>query len=398
MKRAARVFSHPKENKTLDLFLTKQTSDKHSKLLPLTTFSILVSCLGALSFGFHLGSLNGSLSAIAKELNFNGDDFLQGLVVSSCLAGATPGSLIGGVIADSFGRKRALQFNSFPLLIGSIVCGFSHNVWSLIFGRFVIGVGVGLSSALVPLYIGEMSPIHVRGMMGSFNQIGICVGLLAAFILNAVMPGQYWRRFFWLGVVLAMMMGVGMGIISPESPRWLLQFNREKAINLAKKLWGPNGGYEIEPEQDVELSELKKQHDLQEQNILKNLDKHTIRVLCLGCIIFTIQQLSGINAIFYYSSSVFHKVGLKSEALASVGVGLINIMGTLLAAFLIDRMGRKKLLLFSLLVQGTAMIVMAMGLSIQSMQQVSGIIALIGTLVYVLAFAFQLVIQQCTQV
>eukprot|EP01026_Neomeris_dumetosa_P069667 TRINITY_DN6898_c0_g1_i3.p2 TRINITY_DN6898_c0_g1~~TRINITY_DN6898_c0_g1_i3.p2 ORF type:complete len:325 (+),score=36.70 TRINITY_DN6898_c0_g1_i3:119-1093(+) len=232
-----------------------------------------------------------------------------------------------------------------------------------------------------------MSPIHVRGMMGSFNQIGICVGLLAAFILNAVMPGQYWRRFFWLGVVLAMMMGVGMGIISPESPRWLLQFNREKAINLAKKLWGPNGGYEIEPEQDVELSELKKQHDLQEQNILKNLDKHTIRVLCLGCIIFTIQQLSGINAIFYYSSSVFHKVGLKSEALASVGVGLINIMGTLLAAFLIDRMGRKKLLLFSLLVQGTAMIVMAMGLSIQSMQQVSGIIALIGTLVYVLAFA-----------
>eukprot|EP01024_Parvocaulis_polyphysoides_P070379 TRINITY_DN8676_c0_g2_i3.p1 TRINITY_DN8676_c0_g2~~TRINITY_DN8676_c0_g2_i3.p1 ORF type:complete len:392 (+),score=39.70 TRINITY_DN8676_c0_g2_i3:565-1740(+) len=296
------------------------------------------------------------------------------------------GSLLGGVTADSLGRKRALQLNSIPLLIGSVISAIAQNIWILVFGRFVIGVGVGLSSALVPLYIGEMSAIHVRGMMGTFNQLGICVGLLAAFFINAVVPGSQWRQLFWVGVVMALCMGIGMGIICPESPRWLLQFDREKAVNLAKKLWGPNGGTELESPEDPEQNPQHQQKQLP-QNVLQNLDKHTIKMLWIGCIIFTIQQLSGINAIFYYSSSVFHKVGIKSEAYASVSVGLVNIFGTILATILIDQSGRKKLLLFSLIVQGAAMSIMAITLKMQFFQQFSGMIALSGTLIYVLAFA-----------
>lgn len=168
-----------------------------------------VACCGAFAFGYHLGVVNGPLEAIAKELGFAGNKALQGLVVSSTLMGAAAGSLVGGGFADALGRRASFMLCALPMLVGPLLSATASALNPMVAGRFLAGVAIGLSSALVPLYISEVAPTKLRGALGSLNQLMICLGILGALVANVALPAAAWRDMFMLAVAPAVVLFLG---------------------------------------------------------------------------------------------------------------------------------------------------------------------------------------------
>lgn len=205
--------------------------------------AVAIACCGAFLFGYHLGVLNGPLQQLAADLNFADNVALQGLVcardrlphqpcrmrraercewlypefavmdmqvISISLAGAAVGALSGSVLADMFGRCKAFFIDAVPLVAGSALCAVAISSTQVLAGRFLIGIGIGLASALVPLYISEVAPAKIRGTLGSINQLMICLGILAALVVNVVLPTTEWRTMFWISAIPAAIMGFGV--------------------------------------------------------------------------------------------------------------------------------------------------------------------------------------------
>jgi MFS family permease len=328
-------------------FISATSAGENNKVPGDVLLGVSVASCGAFAFGYHLGILNGPLGQIALDLGFESNPFLQGLVVSSCLAGAAAGSLGGSGLADSIGRKKAFLVDCVPLFVGAIVCALASSATMMVLGRMVVGVGIGLSSALVPLYISEISPTHLRGTLGSINQLMICIGILAALMVNVLIPATSWRTMMMLAAVPAVLLGLGMGACpdSPVSP---------SGDSSEKMSWS---------------------------------DAFSSKGARIGMVLFLIQQFSGINAIVYFSTAVFKSAGIQSDALASAAVGVINVLGTIGAASLIEKTGRKDLLRLSFVGMGACMLTMALGLAVPAAASISGILSFVGTLAYVLCFA-----------
>jgi sugar porter (SP) family MFS transporter len=341
--------------------------------------SVAVASCGAFAFGYHLGVLNGPLGTIAADLGFAENASLQGFVISSSLAGAAVGSLGGSGLADALGRRKAFFLDCVPLLVGALMCSMATGVSSLIMGRAIIGLGIGLSSALVPLYISEIAPTRLRGTLGSVNQLMICIGILAALVVNVFIPSTSWRVMFFIAAVPAILMGGGM-FFCPESPSWLsLKGESHAAEAVAMKLWGEEGLSQLGDAGSKPLEARESSPSWSETIKSKGAR--------IGVVMFLLQQLSGINAIVYFSSSVFASAGITSGALASAAVGLINVFGTVGAASFMEKAGRKELLRLSFTGMGICMLLMAMGLALPVLAPIAGSIALFGTLGYVLCFA-----------
>ncbi|KAK9796344.1 hypothetical protein WJX73_010696 [Symbiochloris irregularis] len=356
------------------------SSEPEPSLGPVIT-CVAIASLGAFAFGYHLGVVNGPLAAIAESLGFAGNAALQGLVVSSTLAGAAAGSLTGSSLADNLGRRKAFLLDTVPLFLGPLLCATATSLSAMLAGRLIAGVGIGLSSALVPLYISEVAPTNVRGALGSVNQLVICIGILAALVVNVALPATSWRTMFALAIIPAAVLGLGM-LVAPESPRWLFSKGRTSEAEAgARKLWGAAGPSQLSPSpSDSEAAK----GPAKSAGLGEALKSRSVR---LGCVLFVLQQLSGINAIVYFSSSVFAKAGITSGALASAAVGAINVLGTVVAASLMDKAGRKQLLTLSYTGMGLAMLAMSAGLGLQQFASASGAVALVGTLAYVMCFA-----------
>ncbi|GMH17366.1 hypothetical protein Nepgr_019207 [Nepenthes gracilis] len=180
-----------------------------------------VACLGAILFGYHLDVVNGALDYLSSDLSISRNIVLQGWVVSTLLADATMGSFTGGSLADKFGRTKTFQLDAILLAIGAFVCATAQSDQTMI-GRLLCGIGIGISSALVPLYISEISPTEIRGALGSVNQIFICIGILAALMAGLPLAGNplWWRTMFGIAVVPSFLLALGMALC-PESPSWL---------------------------------------------------------------------------------------------------------------------------------------------------------------------------------
>ncbi|KAL4437118.1 hypothetical protein ABPG75_004257 [Micractinium tetrahymenae] len=350
-----------------------------SGLSPMVLLCVAVASMGALCFGYHLGVVNGPLEVLSQQLGFGGSAVLQGMVVSSLLAGAAVGSLAGSGLADSLGRRRAFLLDALPMLAGPLISAGATGLAAMLAGRVLTGVGIGLSSALVPLYISEISPTALRGTLGSINQLMICVGILAALLVNVVLPATAWRSMFALAAAPAALLGLGM-LVCPESPTWLvLKGHRREAGAVAEKLWGADGASQLGSAKHDEGSGSAAGPSWGE--VLSS------KAAIVGMLLFVFQQFSGINAIVYFSSSVFEKAGIESGALASAAVGATNVLGTVVAAGLMDKAGRKQLVSLSFAGMGLSMLAMAAGLSLPFLSGMTGGIALFGTLAYILSFA-----------
>ncbi|KAF9625590.1 hypothetical protein IFM89_024363 [Coptis chinensis] len=346
---------------------------------------VAVACLGAILFGYHLGVVNGALEYLATDLGITENTVLQGWIVSTLLAGATVGSFTGGALADKFGRTRTFQLDAIPLAVGAFLCATAQSVQTMIIGRLLAGIGIGISSALVPLYISEISPTEIRGALGSVNQLFICVGILAALVAGLPLANNplWWRTMFGVAVIPSVLLALGMAI-APESPRWLFQQGKISEAEAAiKALWGKERVVEV-------MHELRAGSQGSTEPEAGWFDLFSARywkVVSVGAALFLFQQLAGINAVVYYSTSVFRSAGIASDVAASALVGASNVFGTTIASSLMDKKGRKSLLMISFSGMAASMLLLSLSFTWKVLAPYSGTLAVLGTVLYVLSFS-----------
>ncbi|KAG0565315.1 hypothetical protein M758_8G176000 [Ceratodon purpureus] len=345
------------------------------------------ACLASLLFGYHLGVINGSLEHIAAGLGFAGDAILQGWVVSSTLAGAAAGSFTGGALADKIGRRRTFQLNAVPLFLGPLLSSCSGGFESMVLGRILAGLGIGISSAVAPLYISEIAPTEDRGALGSLNQLGINIGILLALVAGLPLADSpnWWRAMFLLATIPAVFLFVGM-FKCPESPRWLVKQGRLAEAEMASRLlWGKTNKFE---ETIGDLKSDGSEAVEQDASWGELFSKRYWKVVSVGASLFLIQQFSGINAVVFFSTAVFRGAGIKSDVAASALVGLANVIGSIVASSQMDKQGRKYLLITSFTGMAISMLILALSLAWRALQNFSAVLAVLATVSYMLAFSY----------
>ncbi|KAL0378062.1 UNVERIFIED_CONTAM: Plastidic glucose transporter 4 [Sesamum radiatum] len=351
-----------------------------------------VACLGAILFGYHLGVVNGALEYLAKDLGIAENTVLQGKLwlkssslVGTLLAGATVGSFTGGSLADKFGRTKTFVLDAIPLSVGAFLCATAQNIETMIIGRLLAGIGIGISSAIVPLYISEISPTEIRGTLGSVNQLFICIGILAALVAGLPLAGNplWWRTTFGIAVIPSVLLALGMAF-SPESPRWLYQQGRISDAELSiKRLFGKERVGEVMSDLDAASRGTSEP----EAGWFDLFSSRYWKVVSVGAALFLFQQLAGINAVVYYSTAVFRSAGITSDVAASALVGAANVFGTTVASSLMDKQGRKSLLLTSFAGMAASMLLLSLGFTWKALAPYSGTLAVLGTVLYVLSFS-----------
>ncbi|KAH6797068.1 plastidic GLC translocator [Perilla frutescens var. hirtella] len=373
--------AHASEDGLEDLEPAKTQERTSGNVLPY----VGVACLGALLFGYHLGVVNGALEYLSRDLGISENTVLQGWVVSALLAGATVGSFTGGSLADKFGRTKTFVLDAIPLAVGTFLCAISKSVETMIIGRVLAGFGIGISSAIVPLYISEISPTEIRGTLGSVNQLFICIGILVALVAGLPLAGNplWWRTMFSIALVPSVLLAVGMAF-SPESPRWLYQQGKiaEAEVSI-KRLFGKEKVAEIMGNLDAAGQGSSEP----EAGWFDLFSGRYRKVVSVGAALFLFQQFAGINAVVYYSTSVFRSAGITSDVAASALVGAANVFGTAVASSLMDKQGRKSLLLTSFAGMGASMLLLSLTFSWTALAPYSGTLAVIGTVLYVLSFS-----------
>ncbi|XP_009610797.1 plastidic glucose transporter 4 [Nicotiana tabacum] len=344
-----------------------------------------VACLGAILFGYHLGVVNGALEYLAKDLGIVENTVIQGWIVSTVLAGATVGSFTGGALADKFGRTKTFVLDAIPLAVGAFLCTTAQSVQAMIIGRLLTGIGIGISSAIVPLYISEISPTEIRGTLGTVNQLFICIGILAALVAGLPLSGNplWWRTMFGIALIPSVLLALGMAF-SPESPRWLFQQGRiSEAETSIKRLYGKERVAEVMG--DLEASAQGSSEP--DAGWLDLFSSRYWKVVSIGAALFLFQQFAGINAVVYYSTAVFRSAGISSDVAASALVGAANVFGTMVASSLMDKQGRKSLLLISFTGMAASMMLLSLSFTWKVLTPYSGTLAVLGTVLYVLSFS-----------
>ncbi|KAF9690127.1 hypothetical protein SADUNF_Sadunf01G0163600 [Salix dunnii] len=301
---------------------------------------VLVATISSFLFGYHLGVVNETLESISFDLGFSGNTMAEGLVVSTCLGGAFVGSVFSGWIADGVGRRRAFQLCALPMIIGASMSATTKDLWGMLLGRFFVGTGMGISPPVAALYVTEVSPAYVRGTYGSLTQISTCLGLMGSLLIG--IPAKetmgWWRICFWVSVIPAAMLAVFMEFCA-ESPHWLLKKGRStEAEAQFEKLFG---GSHVKTA-IIELSKSGRGDEV-EVKLSEFLFGRYFKVVFIGSALFALQQLSGINAVFYFSSAVFKSAGVPSDS-ANICVGICNLLGSIIAMIMMDKLGRKVLL------------------------------------------------------
>ncbi|XP_052204435.1 plastidic glucose transporter 4-like isoform X2 [Diospyros lotus] len=295
-----------------------------------------VACLGAILFGYHLGVVNGALEYLSKDLGIAENTALQGWIVSTLLAGATVGSFTGGALADKFGRTKTFLVDAIPLAVGAFLCATAQSVQTMIIGRLLAGIGIGISSAVVPLYISEISPTEIRGTLGSVNQLFICIGILGALVAGLPLAGNplWWRSMFGIAIIPSVLLALGMAF-SPESPRWLFQQGKiSQAEGSIKKLFG-------------------------KERVAK----------------------------------VMNDLSTASQGFSEPEAGWFELFssrywrGTTIASSLMDKQGRKSLLITSFAGMAASMLLLSLSLTWKVLAPYSGTLAVLGTVLYVLSFS-----------
>ena len=323
-----------------------------------------VAATGGLLFGFDTGVISGAIPFFQKAFGI-ADNWVE-IITTAGLVGAVIGAMFSGRLADIIGRKKVILASAVIFAIGAIWSGVSPTAMMLVFARFFIGIAIGVSSFAVPLYIAEISPTKTRGTLVSMFQLLITIGIMVSYLSDsafAVPDGHpdyttCWRPMFYVGVFPAIIMFVGM-IFLPETPRWLISKGHdEKCRQVLEKVEDPSLVEEV-------ISKMKAEVEMDRNNKVRWTDifKKWLRVpLIIAIGIMFVQQFTGINTIIYYSPKIFLMSGFadaQAAVWASVSVGVVNVLFTILSLFMIDRLGRRKLYFIGL--TGIVVALIAMG-------------------------------------
>ncbi len=351
-----------------------------------------IAALNGLLFGFDTGIISGALPFIKHSFHLG--TFVQELVVSGALVGAIVGAASGGRLTDYLGRRNLIFIASGVFFVGSLAMAFAPSIPILVTGRMIVGFGIGVASVIGPLYNSEIAPSRLRGSLVSLNQLAVTSGILVAYLVNYVFSpsvagwGQNvaWRWMLGTGIIPAAVLGIGM-IWMPKSPRYLVRNGEQDEARRILQRIRPS------TEVDEELESIRETEEKQSGTGLRELFEPWIRpAIIVGVGLAVFQQVTGINTVIYYAPTIFKSTGFGSSAsiLATVGVGVINVVFTIVSVLLLDRTGRRPLLLIGL----SGMTIMLAGLGavfyFQSLSGLVGTLAVGGVMLYVAFFAIGL--------
>jgi MFS transporter, SP family, galactose:H+ symporter len=345
-----------------------------------------IAALGGLLFGYDTGVISGAILFITKD--FVLDTQLQAFTISVVLIGCIGGSAVAGSVADRIGRRPTLFGAGVVFLLGALISALTPNESVLLFGRFVVGIGIGFSSVVAPLYISEVAPAKTRGALVSLYQFAITIGILAAYLVDYALAGHaQWRAMLGVAVVPSVILMAGM-IWMPESPRYLFKIARAALARdeLARI-------YDDPAESSREEASIVESLRVKGGGFRALFARGTRIALVVGVSLAVLQQITGINTVIYYGPRIFEMAGVGSAAgsiLAQTAVGTVNCLMTLVAIFFVDRLGRKPLLYAGLAGMFVALSAMALAFAQPHLSSSLGAIALTSMMVYVGCFAFSL--------
>jgi MFS transporter, SP family, sugar:H+ symporter len=367
-----------------------------------TTLSC-VAALGGFLFGYDSSVINGAVAAIGTHYNIGAATL--GFAVASALLGAAVGAMMAGRVADRLGRLWAMRVAAVLFFVSALGTGLAPALWLLIVFRVIGGVGVGAASVIAPAYIAEIAPARIRGRLGSLQQLAIVLGIFAALLVDYIIGSglasspsaslggtQAWRWMFLAMTVPAVIYGVGAMFI-PESPRYLVV--RDRLTEAGDVLRRVLGNVDI-PGKVREIQETIAREVKPSIRDLRGPALGLLPIVWVGIALSVFQQFVGINVIFYYSSVLWHAVGFSTSdsLLISVITSVVNIVGTLIAISLIDRSGRRPLLIIGSIGMTVSLGVMAVVFGTAavkngqpSLSGAAGPIALIAANLFVTFFA-----------
>jgi sugar porter (SP) family MFS transporter len=320
------------------------------KLNPPLVRSTVVAALGGLLFGFDTAVISGTTQALTSVYGLTPS--LLGITVASALVGTILGSMFAGIPSDRFGPRESLRGTALLYIVSAFGCAFAWGWHPLLAFRFIGGLGIGASSVLGPMYIAEIAPARLRGRLVGLFQFNVVLGILVAYFSNYIVGSLGFGEAEWrwkLGVaaapaILFFLMLIGI----PQSPRWLA---RKQRVDEARQVLGVVGEENVEQELRSIVDSIDAQHGRADEPLFSR--KYSLPIF-LAVSIGMFNQLSGINAILYYLNDIFRAAGFDkvSGDLQAVAVGATNLLFTVLAMSVIDKLGRKKMLLAGAL--GTA--------------------------------------------
>lgn len=347
--------------------------------------------LATFLIGYATGVIAGALLYIRDDMELSSGE--QGIVTSILLLGAMAGAMSTGRLAEQFGRKKMLLTAGVLFAIGFAIAALAQGFWLLFFGRLLMGLGVGVGSALVPTYLGEISPAQIRGWMLTLNQLMQTVGMLVAYVVNLIFAANAdWRAMFWVGAVPAVVLAL-IAMRLPESPAWLVAKGRtDAAKKMLSKVTDDEGAEEVvaryqqEERERQEQLERKQGKGAEEKTGWRALITRRVRpglVVAVGLAV--LQQFVGINTVLYFAPTIMEQTGLSAanSIVYSVIIGGVNLGMTIVSLWLIDRAGRRPLLLVSLVGMGISVAVLGLAF----LADLSPVVMLICMLVYVSSFA-----------
>eukprot|EP00727_Mastigamoeba_balamuthi_P014785 m51a1_g9932 hypothetical protein (505) ;mRNA; r:56713-58757 len=370
-------------------------------------FVSMLQCIASLQFGYNTAIVSGAMGplsdhygiaskeATSSEASDDGNAVMKSIVVSATLVGCLISALVSGSIADRVGRNKVILASEIIYAVGALVCAFSAHIWMLVAGRFILGLAVGIASVVVPLMIGELAPKSIRGQIGVLNQLSITAGILAAYVLGVVfvyIPRVNWRVMMGAPTVLmsaAHLVLTGF-VIRTESPRWLVMVKRNDEARSMLQYLRNSDDVEAELADIVASQSQEKSPSLREAAAML---VDPVRPLVIVVAVMFIQQITGINAVLYYLKTFLERAGMESDMAGymSILIGGINVIMTLVSITLIERLGRKPLLLASLV--GMALSLMCIGVfsHVHTLSKSSaGVGSVVFTILYVIFFAIGL--------
>jgi len=344
-----------------------------------------ISALAGLLFGYDTGVISGAILFVQKDFALT--RVQEEVVVAAVLLGAVIGAAFGGKLADRFGRRKVLIHVGILFIVGAIGTALAPTSIWLSIGRVVVGIAIGIASFTAPLYISEVSPAAIRGKLVSLNQLMITIGIVVSYLVDyGLADSRAWRWMFGLAAIPAMVLVIGL-LFVPESPRWLMSQSRDEEARgvLARIRETSNVG--------AELAEIAADLRLQEGGWRELFNVSLRRALIVGVGLAIFQQFTGINTVLYYAPTIFQFAGLHSASaaiLATVGVGVVMVLLTIVSLRLLDRVGRRPLLLYGLVGMIVSLGVLGFAFRSPTLSSAVAWVALISLPVYVGCFAIGL--------
>lgn len=353
-------------------------------------FVAIIAGLAGILFGFDEGVIAGALGFLRAAYAISPG--AEGLMTAAVPLGALFGAVAAGYGAERFGRRTSLLAAAVLFVVGAVASSVITAVWMLSAARLMLGFAVGIAALVAPLYIAESAPARQRGMLVSIYQLAVTLGILGAYIVNYVLEDD-WRTMFLLGAVPGLALFVGMVFLT-DTPRWLASHRGGAA---AREALARLRGVDVQdPAIDRELHQIMAAdtdgHDGRPAASWRDLLADSVRpALVVGMGLFALQQFSGINAVIYYAPTVFREAGFDShntQVLATLGIGIVNVLMTLVGMALIDRIGRKPLLYIGFAGAAASLSMIALGAWTHA--QWLDLIAIVGMVLYIAAFAASL--------